>query len=295
SLRNEEGLTPYELAIQSSNDWVAHVLRPRAVDEMLLAVAAMDAEAVQKALEAGANPSMNLSDGSTPLHQCARQGRAGFEVAQRLIQAGANPNSMDSNGIPPLTDLLLVDSYPPFIELLLEAGADARLGSMPAFNIAQQSGDQALIDFVSRPTSIPTIPIITRGGFPHPAAQAASACEVYASRNDPGSALKMVSVAVHEKPTNSRYRLYRAKLRAFSGDLEGSMEDYAQLLSDRPSWFDPKVDYGVLLIQNGQFAEGLVLIDEVMARIEQRRDAKLHYNRGMAREALGNLKGALAD
>ncbi|MFT5200036.1 MAG: ankyrin repeat protein [Planctomycetota bacterium] len=295
NLRNAEGQTPFELAVQVGNDMVAHVLLPRGSDALLLAIASMDLADMRQTLQLGANPTQSLSDGSTPLHQFARMRAKGFEAAKLFLAAGANPNSLDNDGNSPLSELMESNAHAPFIELLLGAGADPRMGSQPAAMLAQRMGDRNLMDMLSRRPGIPKVPILTRSGFPHPGAQASKACEGYAGLGDYDNALAQINLAVHAKPKNGRYRLYRAKLRVATGDAQGSMEDYARLLGDKPSWFDPKVDYGILLIQNGRYQEGLELLNDVMTRFVGATDAKLHYNRGRARAGVGDVAGALAD
>jgi ankyrin repeat protein/Tfp pilus assembly protein PilF len=295
TLRDSDGLTAFELAVKSGNDLVAHVLRPRPTDALLLAIASLDVGELRSALQNGANPTQSLSDGSTPLHQCARKRADGYDAARVLLEAGADPNSLDTAGNSPLSELIDANPYRPFVELLLEAGADPTLGEQSAFMLAQQLGNEELIAMLSKPPVLPKVSILTRSGFPHPAAQAASACQSFAAMGDAANALEQANRAVHEKPLNARYRQYRAILRNNTGDTEGALEDYEILIRDKPSWFDPKVDYGILLIENGRFAEGLPYLDEVMLRILGRPDAKLHYNRGRARAGLGDWTGALAD
>ncbi len=247
--------TPFEVAVRSGNDMVAHVLVPKSSDSLVLAVGTMDLPAMRQALQLGANPTQTLSDGSTPMHQFARRGKGGFEAAKLFLAAGASPNATDGAGNTPLSELIHEKAHIPFIELLMAAGADPRRGAQPAGMLAQRMGDEALIKLLSQRPGIPKVNIITRSGFPHPAAQAASACEAYAGQGDYINALEQADLAVRAKPTNGRYRLYRAKLRAAAGDAEGALIDYSILLRDKPSWFDPKVDYGILLIQNDFYRE----------------------------------------
>ncbi|MDF1838112.1 MAG: ankyrin repeat domain-containing protein, partial [Planctomycetota bacterium] len=292
---NNENMTAFQVAVAAGNHLVAHVLAPRESDALLLAIAANDLEAMGQALQLGANPTLGLSDGSTPLHQFARQGAKGFEAAKLFLASGANPNSLDRDGNSPLSELIHEKAHKPFIELLMKSGADPRMGANSAGMLAQRMGSRALMTLLGTRPGIPAVPIITRSGFPHPAAQAGRACELYAGLGDYANALAQIDLAVKAKPNNGRYRLYRAKLRGVTGDAEGSMQDYARILEDKPSWFDPKVDYGILLIENGFFDQGLVHLDEVLTRFVGSPDAKLHVNRGQARAALGDLKGALED
>lgn len=294
-LRNNASQTPFELAILSGNDMVAHVLVPKASAALVLAVGTMDSAGMLQALQLGANPTQTLSDGSTPMHQFARQGEKGFEAAKIFLAAGASPNATDAEGITPLSELIHEDAYVPFIELLMESGADPRRGSKPANMLAKRMGDDALMKVLARRMGVSKVPVITRSGFPHPAAQAGSTCLAFAGLGDYANALKQADFAVDSKPSNGRYRLYRAKLRVATGDTKGALVDYSLLMRDKPSWSDPKVDYGVLLVQSGFYAEGLSHLDEVMARFVGRTDAKLHLHRGRARAATGDLVGALQD
>ncbi len=295
SLPNDQSQTPFELAVRTGNDMVAHVLVSRPSDSLVLAVGAMDLPAMRQALQLGANPTQTLSDGSTPMHQFARMGEKGFEAAKLFLAAGASPNATDDGGNTPLSELINEKAHIPFIELLMEAGADPRRGSQPASVLAQRMGDEILMKLLSKRPGIPKVSVMTRSGFPHPAAQAASACETYAGLGDYPNALKHADIAVRAKPANGRYRLYRAKLRAAVGDAEGALVDYSYLVRDKPNWFDPKVDYGILLIQNGFHQEGLDHLNGVLTRFVGKPDAKLHLNRGRARSALGDLVGALED
>ncbi len=294
-LTNNEDLSALDVALSNNNHLVAHTLVPRESDSLLLAIASNDLGAMRQALQLGSNPTLGLSDGSTPLHQFARQGEKGFEAAKLFLVAGANPNALDLDGNSPLSELINEKAHRSFIKLLMDAGAEPGMGSNNAAMLAQRMGDRSLMGLLSERPGIPSIAIITRSGFPHPAAQASRACELYAGMPDYESALAQINLAVHSKPTNGRYRLYRAKLRGVTGDVEGALEDYSRILKERPSWMDPKVDYGVMLVQNGHNEEGLMHLDQVMVRLQGRTDPKLHLHRGRARAALGNLTGALED
>mmetsp|Transcript_26385 Transcript_26385/g.50122 ORF Transcript_26385/g.50122 Transcript_26385/m.50122 type:complete len:236 (-) Transcript_26385:133-840(-) len=76
-------------------------------------------------LKGGANPNLELEDGSRLLHRAAAQGR--LQCAGELLNSGALPSFADWRGDTPLhvaTKATLVNSEPHMVQLLLDHDAD---------------------------------------------------------------------------------------------------------------------------------------------------------------------------
>ncbi|MBL4771219.1 MAG: ankyrin repeat domain-containing protein [Planctomycetes bacterium] len=295
TLLDANGKTAREVALESGHSLVAYVLKPAPSDDLILAVGTMDLDGMRKALAAGANPTQPLSDGSTPLHQFARQKAKGIDAARLFLAAGADPNALDAAGNTALSELIGPGADKEFIALMVELGARSGLGKESAFSLARRLGDPAITDLLSQPIGIERVMIIGRAGFAHPAEQASRTCEAYASRGDYVHALQYAEIAVGHKRWSSKYLLYRGKLRVVTGDYEGALEDYKFLYRFKSSWLEARVEYGLLAVEMGDFEEAMVHLDYVIARIFRAPDVKLHLARGRARAALGDLKGGLED
>lgn len=78
----------------------------------------------------GADPSLALGIGSTPLHSAANQGRA--EVVRALLEGGAPVNAMSEHVSTPLREAIWSQNpNAEVVRLLLEYGADPAIGDNP--------------------------------------------------------------------------------------------------------------------------------------------------------------------
>ena len=101
-----------------------NILGKEDVTPLLWLITQKDKKAVQLALDLGADPNLDDSDGDNAINILA--GGDDLVIFDMLLKAGGNPNSIDRNGQPALFDAINSENKE-MIHLLLKYGADVNL------------------------------------------------------------------------------------------------------------------------------------------------------------------------
>lgn len=125
--------------------------------KLLMASAKGDVQAMQSALNAGADVNTSLvAELSTPLINAARGGD--YRPVQLLVEHGADVNAMDSEGFTPLTSAVLSNNKDS-VQLLISKRADVNKESIwrvrgeqmrvTPLIVAQQKGNKEIISLLT--------------------------------------------------------------------------------------------------------------------------------------------------
>jgi ankyrin repeat protein len=122
---------------------------PNGIYPLYLATAFGNLPVVKLVLESGANPTIGMTDGSTPLH-IALAGKVGREILDELVKAGADVTALNQTGSAPLyyaTEQGLED----LLRIFLQKGPDLSITDPEGntlFHAAVSSGNDKVLSII---------------------------------------------------------------------------------------------------------------------------------------------------